>query len=77
MNQMEMVIGEEHKAGAAGKWLDIVNPATEEVQARVPIAEASDVDHARANRPARFRRGAVGQDHAERARAAIVYASWS
>ena len=46
MNQMEMVIGEEHKAGAAGEWLDIVNPATEEVHARVPIAEASDVDHA-------------------------------
>ena len=46
MDQMEMVIGEERKAGAAGEWLDIVNPATEEVQARVPIAEVSDVDHA-------------------------------
>jgi len=46
MNQMRMVIGEERSAGASGGWLDVINPATEQVQARVPTAEATDVDRA-------------------------------
>jgi acyl-CoA reductase-like NAD-dependent aldehyde dehydrogenase len=41
-----MIIGEERSTGASGKWLDVINPATEAVQARVPTAEASDVDRA-------------------------------
>ncbi len=43
---MLMVIGEERTAASSGKWLEITNPATEEVEARVPEADAQDVDRA-------------------------------
>jgi aldehyde dehydrogenase (NAD+) len=47
-----MIIGEEKTTGCSDSWLEIVNPATEEVQARVPNAGARDVD--RAVRAARY-----------------------
>lgn len=43
---MKMLIGEETVAASSGKWLEITNPATEEVEARVPEADAQDVDRA-------------------------------
>lgn len=46
MNTMNMVIGAASKASSPQRWIDIVNPATEEIQARVPHAEAEDVDQA-------------------------------
>jgi aldehyde dehydrogenase (NAD+) len=46
MDQMRLVIGEEQSAGASDRWVDVINPATEERHARVPIAESSDVDRA-------------------------------
>ncbi len=41
-----MLIGGEMVAGASGQWIESVNPATEEVHGRVPIATAADVDRA-------------------------------
>ena len=32
--------------GASGSWLSVVNPATEEIVARVPDSDGQDVDHA-------------------------------
>jgi acyl-CoA reductase-like NAD-dependent aldehyde dehydrogenase len=41
-----MVIGGETTPASSGKWLEITNPATEEVEARVPEAGTQDVDRA-------------------------------
>lgn len=41
-----MVIGGEKAAASSGNWLEIVNPATEEVCAQVPEADTDDVDRA-------------------------------
>jgi len=46
VDSMNMVIGDEKTMGSSDSWLEIVNPATEEVQARVPHAETRDVDMA-------------------------------
>jgi len=46
MDSMKMVIGEEETLGSTSDWVEIVNPATEEVEARVPNAGAPDVDRA-------------------------------
>jgi len=46
VNTMSMIIGAEKTTGCSDSWLEIVNPATEEVQARVPNAGARDVDMA-------------------------------
>ena len=43
---MMMMIGQEKRVASSGKWLEVVNPANEEVQARVPEADAQDVDQA-------------------------------
>lgn len=43
---MQMVIGDSVKPSTSGAWLDIINPATEQVQARVPEASAEDVNQA-------------------------------
>ena len=43
---MEMVIGEETLPAGSGDWLDLINPATEEVHARVPHADTDDVNRA-------------------------------
>jgi acyl-CoA reductase-like NAD-dependent aldehyde dehydrogenase len=52
-----MIIGEGKSAASSGKWLEIINPATEEANAQVPEADAKDVDRAvRAARDA-FDRG--------------------
>jgi acyl-CoA reductase-like NAD-dependent aldehyde dehydrogenase len=44
--QALMVIGDRQVASDSGQWLEIVNPANEEVEARVPEADSSDVDRA-------------------------------
>ncbi len=41
-----MVIGDRQVASSSGRWLEIVNPATEEVEARAPDADFSDVNQA-------------------------------
>jgi aldehyde dehydrogenase (NAD+) len=46
VDSINMVIGKEKTTGSADSWLEIVNPATEEVQARVPNADSEDVDRA-------------------------------
>ncbi|MEL6958544.1 MAG: CoA-acylating methylmalonate-semialdehyde dehydrogenase [Pseudomonadota bacterium] len=39
-------IGGAHVAGKSGRFADVFNPATGEVQARVPLASKSELDHA-------------------------------
>ena len=46
ISSMSMVIGESQKTASSGEWLEITNPATEQVQARVPHASSDDVDEA-------------------------------
>ena len=41
-----MYIGGQFVAGSGGDWLDSVNPGTEEVHGRVPVATVEDVDRA-------------------------------
>ena len=43
---LEMVIGAQKTAAQSGDVLDVINPATEQVHARVPHADADDVDRA-------------------------------
>ena len=44
--QQNLFINNEWRAAANGKTMDVVNPATEEVIARVPSADRADLDHA-------------------------------
>ena len=46
ISSMSMVIGESQKTASSGEWLEVTNPATEQVQARVPHASSDDVDEA-------------------------------
>jgi malonate-semialdehyde dehydrogenase (acetylating)/methylmalonate-semialdehyde dehydrogenase len=46
MNTLTHYIGGAHVAGTSGRFADVYNPATGEVQARVPLASASEMDHA-------------------------------
>ena len=39
-------IGGEHVKGTSGRFADVFNPATGEVQAKVPLASKSELDHA-------------------------------
>src|SRR5260370_40872893 len=41
-----MVIGERHVPAASGKLLEVINPATEQVECSVPDAGPEDVDNA-------------------------------
>jgi acyl-CoA reductase-like NAD-dependent aldehyde dehydrogenase len=41
-----MVIGAKNSEACTGEWLEVINPATEQVEARVPHANAEDVDRA-------------------------------
>lgn len=43
---MKMVIGDAKTTGVTDKWVDVINPATEQVHAKVPDAGVADVDHA-------------------------------
>ena len=46
MQSLKMVIGGERTDGSSDQWLEVVNPATEEVEACVPDAGPRDVDGA-------------------------------
>jgi acyl-CoA reductase-like NAD-dependent aldehyde dehydrogenase len=46
MTSMAMVIGEDKTTGSSDSWVDVINPATEEVHARVPNGQPRDVDMA-------------------------------
>lgn len=46
LSSMLMRIGGEEREGAAGTWLDVINPATGEVLDRVPAGGKEDVDAA-------------------------------
>ena len=46
VSSMSMVIGESQKTASSGEWLEVTNPATEQVHARVPHASSDDVDEA-------------------------------
>jgi acyl-CoA reductase-like NAD-dependent aldehyde dehydrogenase len=46
ISTMTMVIGEQKRMASSDQWLDLINPATEEVHARVPHANNADVDRA-------------------------------
>ena len=46
MHSLKMVIGGERTDGSSDQWLEVVNPATEEVEACVPDAGPRDVDGA-------------------------------
>ena len=46
MQELTQDIGGTHVKGTSGRFADIFNPATGEVQARVPLANAAEMDHA-------------------------------
>ncbi|KAG1715492.1 putative 3-oxopropanoate dehydrogenase [Nymphon striatum] len=46
MQDLTHYINGEHVAGTSGRFADVMNPATGEVQARVPLANAAEMDHA-------------------------------
>ncbi len=46
MNTLSHYIGGAHVQGTSGRFADVYNPATGEVQARVPLASAAELDHA-------------------------------
>ena len=46
MQELTHYIGGTHVKGTSGRFADIFNPATGEVQARVPLANAAEMDHA-------------------------------
>src|SRR6516164_3575039 len=46
MTSMAMVIGEDKTTGSSDSWVDVINPATEEVHARVPNGQPRDVEMA-------------------------------
>ncbi|MAE60215.1 MAG: betaine-aldehyde dehydrogenase [Planctomycetaceae bacterium] len=43
---MEMLVGDQKIASQSDRWVEVINPATEQVQSRVPDADAGDVDRA-------------------------------
>jgi malonate-semialdehyde dehydrogenase (acetylating)/methylmalonate-semialdehyde dehydrogenase len=46
MNALSHYIGGAHVAGSSGRFADVYNPATGEVQAQVPLASAAELDRA-------------------------------
>ena len=46
MNTLTHYIGGAHVQGTSGRFADVYNPATGEVQAQVPLASAAELDHA-------------------------------
>ena len=46
MQELTHYIGGAHVKGTSGRFADVYNPATGEVQARVPLANAAEMDHA-------------------------------
>ncbi|MGB1235867.1 MAG: CoA-acylating methylmalonate-semialdehyde dehydrogenase [Planktomarina sp.] len=46
MQQMTHYIGGKHVAGTSGRFADVMNPATGEVQAQVPLASKAELDMA-------------------------------
>ena len=46
MQELTHYIGGEHVKGTSGRFADVMNPATGEVQAKVPLASADELDKA-------------------------------
>ena len=46
MNEYQLYIDGSFRDARSGRWIDVINPATQEVIARVPDGDATDVDHA-------------------------------
>jgi malonate-semialdehyde dehydrogenase (acetylating)/methylmalonate-semialdehyde dehydrogenase len=46
MNTLSHYIGGAHVQGTSGRFADVYNPATGEVQAKVPLASAAELNHA-------------------------------
>jgi len=46
MNEYQLYIDGSFRDAQSGRWIDVINPATQEVIARVPDGDATDVDHA-------------------------------
>ncbi len=46
MTELTHYIGGKHVKGASGRFADVFNPATGEVQARTPLANREELDHA-------------------------------
>ncbi len=46
MNELTHYIGGKHVKGTSGRFADVFNPATGEVQAQVPLASADEMDQA-------------------------------
>ena len=63
MRELTHFINGEHVKGTSGRFADVYNPATGEVQARVPLASPAELDAAVAvavrNRPMRVNRKAM------------------
>jgi len=46
MQELTHYINGEHVKGTSGRFADVYNPATGEVQAKVPLASAAELAHA-------------------------------
>ena len=46
MQELTHYIGGEHVKGTSGRFADVYNPATGEVQAKVPLASKSEMEQA-------------------------------
>lgn len=69
IREIPMYINGQPVASSSEDWHDVVNPATQEVVARVPFCTSEEVEHAVANAKRRFPAGArpPGQAHAHHA----------
>ena len=73
MRQIGHFIGGKEVAGASGRFGDVFNPNTGEVQAKVAFAKHSEVEHAIADR--RSRAAGLGRDQSAAPRARAVQVS--
>jgi malonate-semialdehyde dehydrogenase (acetylating)/methylmalonate-semialdehyde dehydrogenase len=53
MNELTHYIGGKHVNGQSGRFADVMNPATGEVQAKVPLASSDELAQAVESRPRR------------------------
>ena len=65
MQELTHYINGEHVKGTSGRFADVYNPATGEVQAKVPLASAAEMDiavqAASAAQPAKRQHGPSGR----------------
>ncbi|NHX28196.1 aldehyde dehydrogenase family protein, partial [Escherichia coli] len=73
MQELSHFIDGQHVAGTSGRFADVYNPATGEVQAKVPLATKAEVDAAVA-RAAEAQKGWAATNPQRRARVMMKFA---